>query len=775
MIHRHIVRTSYRHHFRTMFGLPLLISLFILIIQSAFIVFFGGGLPIGSSRTPFDSLHALGHFEFVSRDSRKIGSPHYQATFDYIVQNLNDSGLQVYSQSRQRPFLAKPLIHQRRRTMRNIVAFRNGSDPTLDWLVLSTHFDSDTNNAGANDVAVMLELAHSVRSNATLVFVFLGAKDGAKLMAPHLNGSVISLAAMGTGQLLAVRASTGASDSLLGALERVPGAAVGNFIRGFYSAPGCSSMVDLDVYTDAGLSGVGLVHIGEPTKGDAALHPGATRMDLMSAGRMLAMAITNYPAKKLLPVMQQFVSIGFTILGLLHGGRRIKNWVAFVIAVVTIGLVCAAFVGVAALLHLCNSVTFAAFPGLWFVVLTAVGCVLARVGHLPLGTAEPIRVFLFTLLLLGTRQSSIGLAMFLFLALSIPICWPNPQPGDELPSQPKPEAEMGDDEKGNATERPSNKPKKAANKKFSRGICGFIDLMMTWSVSILIILLQVIPFCYCLCLVYRISVSSVSQSPSFLGNLASMLIIALNSIFIFLYSGQFRTPESHDRREPPFRWMRSVWHFVPFLVVAVLLAVIPRLWLPDSAIVGVKSCFIYENGTSVTSFVPLGGTEVIKSIERRRPIKLVHDWQGYLLPRGPALVINESFKDHRRFMPQFKRRHKNVTFKSGPIPEGTTSVALIVKCQKRKCVRALGNLKQIAPKRAEFGNFTAIFRVSPVDRNLSMTFLINERRVPIDVLYISNEMTPGLSQLRTIMGGNVRGCATEEFLSGTVRIFHRDV
>jgi hypothetical protein len=53
--------------------------------------------------------------------------------------------------------------------MRNIVAFRKGSDPTLDWLVLSTHFDSHTNNAGADDVAVMLELAHSVRSNAILL------------------------------------------------------------------------------------------------------------------------------------------------------------------------------------------------------------------------------------------------------------------------------------------------------------------------------------------------------------------------------------------------------------------------------------------------------------------------------------------------------------------------------------------------------------------------------------------------------------------------------
>jgi hypothetical protein len=161
--------------------------------------------------------------------------------------------------------------------------------------------------------------------------------------------------------------------------------------------------------------------------------------------------------------MPHYVSVGFTILGLLYGARWIKNWAAFVIPVVTIGLICAAFVGVAALLHFCNSVTFAASPGLWFVVLIAAGYALVGVGHLPMGTAELFRVFLFALLLLGTHQSSIWPVMFLFLALPIPICWPNSQPDDEFPSQPKPEDKVSGEEKRDATERPRNKPKKAAN------------------------------------------------------------------------------------------------------------------------------------------------------------------------------------------------------------------------------------------------------------------------------------------------------------------------
>jgi hypothetical protein len=51
-----------------------------------------GGLTISSPRTPFNSFRALVHLKSVSRDSREIGSPRYRATFDYIVQNLVDSG-----------------------------------------------------------------------------------------------------------------------------------------------------------------------------------------------------------------------------------------------------------------------------------------------------------------------------------------------------------------------------------------------------------------------------------------------------------------------------------------------------------------------------------------------------------------------------------------------------------------------------------------------------------------------------------------------------------
>jgi hypothetical protein len=76
-----------------------------------------------------------------------------------------------------------------------------------------------------------------------------------------------------------------------------------------------------------------------------------------------------------------------------------------------------------------------------------------------------------------------------------------------------------------------------------------------------------------------------------------------------------------------------------------------------------------------------------------------------------------------------KRTSRKDTFESGPIPEGIKSATLVVKCRKRKCVKAFGKFRQIGYKKTEFGKFTAVFKASPVDQNLSMTFQINEKRV----------------------------------------------
>jgi hypothetical protein len=75
-----------------MTGLPFAISILILIVQYAFFVFLSGRLIISSPRTTFNSFRALAHLDFVSRDSRDVGSSHYQATFDYIAEGLLEWG-----------------------------------------------------------------------------------------------------------------------------------------------------------------------------------------------------------------------------------------------------------------------------------------------------------------------------------------------------------------------------------------------------------------------------------------------------------------------------------------------------------------------------------------------------------------------------------------------------------------------------------------------------------------------------------------------------------
>jgi hypothetical protein len=212
-----------------MTGLPVAISIIILIVQYAFLVFLRGGFVVSSPRTPFNSFRALSHLKFVSRDSCEIGSSHYRATFSYIVKSLLESGLEVCHQARNSTFLTRAWISQREETIWNTIGMRAGSDPSLNSLIPSAYFDSHTNTAGPEDVAVILELAHSARSRANF----------------SSSSLVLSTASV-----------------------------MGHFIRNFYSAPGCSSTTDLYMYSAVGLSGVELVHIGNPKKRHTALDRG---------------------------------------------------------------------------------------------------------------------------------------------------------------------------------------------------------------------------------------------------------------------------------------------------------------------------------------------------------------------------------------------------------------------------------------------------------------------------------------------------------------------
>jgi hypothetical protein len=45
------------------------------------------------------------------------------------------------------------------------------------------------------------------------------------------------------------------------------------------------------------------------------------------------------------------------------------------------------------------------------------------------------------------------------------------------------------------------------------------------------------------------------------------------------------------------------------------------------------------------------------------------------------------------------------------------------------CVQAFGRFRRIGYRTIEFGKFTAVFRVSLVVQNLSVTFLMTEKRV----------------------------------------------
>jgi hypothetical protein len=90
--------------------------------------------------------------------------------------------------------------------------------------------------------------------------------------------------------------------------------------------------------------------------------------------------------------------------------------------------------------------------------------------------AEPIKVFVFALLLLGAHKTSVGYVTFMFLALLLPICWLKSQPRHErLLTQPKPQDEVSDEAKGDTNEKPRNEPEKADNKRLKNVVCVFLN------------------------------------------------------------------------------------------------------------------------------------------------------------------------------------------------------------------------------------------------------------------------------------------------------------
>jgi Peptidase family M28 len=132
-------------------GLFLLLVLVLASFSSLAMLFPGKVTPVSASVDLFSGQRALAHLPVIAREPHPVGSPAQARLRDYLVQELENDGLEVDV--------------QRTRGMENVVARLHGSDPT-GAIVILTHYDTIPSTPGAGDngaaVAALLEIMRAL-------------------------------------------------------------------------------------------------------------------------------------------------------------------------------------------------------------------------------------------------------------------------------------------------------------------------------------------------------------------------------------------------------------------------------------------------------------------------------------------------------------------------------------------------------------------------------------------------------------------------------------
>lgn len=183
--------------------------------------------PLGddAAASEFSATRAMEHIDAISQETRPIGSPAHAEARDYLVAELESLGWDVEVQERTGVSEPREGRTQGIAFVKNIVATREGSDPT-GTLVLAAHYDSVNGSLGAGDdgigIGSIMESARALGDQTPtndLIILFtdgeesglLGAEaftrdDSASLVQPVV---VVNLEARGTaGSPLTFRTSS---------------------------------------------------------------------------------------------------------------------------------------------------------------------------------------------------------------------------------------------------------------------------------------------------------------------------------------------------------------------------------------------------------------------------------------------------------------------------------------------------------------------------------------------------------------------------------------
>jgi hypothetical protein len=725
--------------------IPTIVVVFIVAIQSFISLFVRGSFPIVLHPSlPFNATRAHFHHTVLASAPRYVDSLNYNRGADYIeravLMRIRDGGR--LSRAIDLGDLAYPSLTQMNhleRRIRNIIVRHDVPNSKLTPLVLSAHYDSHPNTPGAYDdcinIAILLEIAISLPADfpVPITFVFLGSEEhglhGSRFLmngSHRLTGSVLNLESMGSGRPFALVTTVGLSSSIVRAFGRVPGALLATFFNDISSNPKFTSFSDLTVYEENGLSGGQAIFFGNPTTYHTMYDRELSLDDVRYAGEIVTSFIENYDGD-----LQGTTAVGFGIapfrvvltkalLEQLAGGAAVIAIITGIIRSKTfifLGILhmfafFAVFAAIAAVLYCTNTFSYASHSLLFIALLKIFGVLLAVALPRDRERTAFFHLFLNGLLIFALRRLESSL---IFMLATIP----------QLLSV-----------------LIANRPAKSV-----------------------LFALHLLPTTYAFALLYPMLIGYMSQFRGFAAELVPLLAVALESLSIALALAPLL-----PRRRP---------RILPIAALGVFVTAALALKAPPFCtafpIVGAESEFHFENGTSVAAFVPTAGARVLPALVTPG-VEIVSDYQGYALPRGPAVVVRSDGSLPLEHSPVFTAAAlaagaRRVHFDSGPIVDDTESVTLVLKCGSQKCVGGFDGFPPIRYRPTEFGQFTAIVRVTPVAQRLNLDFVVNASPVQVDVLYTSQAVAPNRARLRAALGERACAFAKERFLVDDVEFF----
>lgn len=681
------------------FGFALAVS----IIPLFEIVFTGRFLFMQTNFDDFNARSALNHLTFLTKASRIVGSKHYNESIDYILNTL-----EVYRKEAKRDFKYNLFethnfyymtndIHAVRKFIKTIEVNFTFSSNESRTLFISAHVDGHSTGTTTYDdainVATMLEMVSSISKedfnyDYNIHFIFIGGEEfgmeGSKAYVKYHNisGHNLNLESIGSGRPFCLTTKAKKSSSVVKTWAKVKGVIGATFFNDVMGTGLVRSSSDLRIFEENNLSGAELVYIGNPafyhTKYDVLLE----RDDVKYQGLVLMDFLHKFEIDD---NEKNQIILGFTpfILTFSYDDIKIIN-MALIIVLLT------------SMVPIIKKSIFGAFKTLFVVILMIVATM--TIVHdfnkkNPVGYADyplcssiflPLMIFVFGCTILGymtVSQKSILLVRGIFdITLAI------------------------------------------LTMNLDSGL-----LVSTWLIATIIMInirkaprllkifieaILMIPMTFTFYLLYRTLLRYIPHVNGIIADIAMIAICLLYAIKLFFAFTPSSTASGNN----------LTYHWILFAIPSLLIMFITMKDPPYNSQFTLKGCFsqyIYENRTSIVSFMPEAGKNVINHLMKINP----HVKSSMKFKKGtvtlPAVYKKYSNVSLPDFVNDWPEHH--VSFEDGEltvnIPSNAQNVDtlyLIVRCKdNEKCITEVEGYDEVS----YFPNNIVEFRIAPLGEN----------------------------------------------------------